>query len=45
MREGGEWKVRQLLYTDDTVLITESREDFAHIVSKFERVCNGIGEY
>ena len=34
------WEIKQILYADDTILVTETRE---HIVSEFERACNTMG--
>ena len=39
---GGGWEIKQVLYADDTVLVAEIREDLQHIVSEFERGCNGM---
>ena len=33
------WKVNQLLFADDTVLVAESEEDLQKLVTEFERVC------
>ena len=30
------WEIKQVLYTDDTVLVAESREYLQHIASEFE---------
>lgn len=35
-----EWSVRQLLFTDDTVLVAESREELQNLVTGFGRVCD-----
>ena len=37
--ENGEgWEIKQVLYTDDTVSVVETREHFRYIVSEFEAV-------
>ncbi|XP_068229396.1 uncharacterized protein [Palaemon carinicauda] len=34
-----EWEANQLLFADDTVLITDSEEKLGRLVTEFERVC------
>ena len=34
---------KQILYSDDTVLVGETREHFHHIVSELERACDSMG--
>ena len=38
---GGGWGIKQVLYADNTVLEAETREHLQHIVSEFERACDG----
>ena len=38
-REGVVWKVNQLLYADDAVLIGNSREDLQRLQDEFDIVC------
>ena len=33
-------ETKQVLYADDTVLMTETREDLQHTESEFERACD-----
>ena len=37
---GGGWEITEVLYSDNTVLVTETRE---HIVNEFERACDIMG--
>ena len=37
---GGSWKIKQILYADNTMLVAESREHLQHIVNEFERTCD-----
>ena len=41
MRKGG-WKIKQVLYAEDTVLVAETREHLQHIVSGLEKVCDSM---
>ena len=34
---------KQILYEDDPVLVTETREHLQYIVSVFERACDSMG--
>ena len=36
---GGRFKINQLLFADDTVLVADSEEKFWRLMSKFGRVC------
>ncbi len=36
---GGEWRVNQLLFADDTALVAGSEEDLKSLVEEFGRVC------
>ena len=36
---GGRFKISQLLFADDTVLVADSEEKFWRLVSEFGRVC------
>ena len=36
---GRGWRMNQLLYADDTVLIDDSKENLQHLLSEFGRVC------
>ena len=38
-REGDVWRVSQLLYADDTVLIGNSRENLQQLLHEFDIVC------
>ena len=42
LRDGneGRWEIKQVLYADDKVLVTETRE---HLVSEFVRACDRMG--
>ena len=40
---GRGWKITQLLYADDTLLVAETREHLQHIVSEFQRACDRMG--
>ena len=40
---GGGCEIKQVLYADDTALVTETREHLQHIVSEFERACDIMG--
>ena len=37
--EGDVWRVNQLLYADDTVLIGNSRENLQRLMDEFDIVC------
>ena len=39
---GRGWEIKQVLYADDTVMVAETREHLHHIVSEFERPCEGM---
>ena len=39
---GGDWKINELLYAGDTVLLEETREHLQHFVNKFERACDSM---
>ena len=41
--EWGGCEIKQVLYADDTALVTETREHLQHIVSEFERACDIMG--
>ena len=36
---GGRFEINQLLFADDTALVTDSEEKLCRLVSKFGRVC------
>ena len=40
---GGGWKIKQVLYAYDTVLLKETREHLQYIVNEFERACDSMG--
>ena len=36
---GNNWRVNQLLYADDTVLLEYSKENLQHLLNVFDNVC------
>ena len=36
---GGRFEIKQLVFTDDTVLVANSEEKLCRLVSQFGRVC------
>ena len=40
-REGNVWRVNQLLYADDTVLIGDTSENLQRLLNAFDNVCRG----
>ena len=37
-RDGNDWKINQLLFADDTLVVDDSEEKFCQLVSEFGRV-------
>ena len=37
--EGNVWRVNQLLYVDDTILLGTSRENLQQLLNEFDNVC------
>ena len=45
LRDGNRvsWEIKKVLYADDAVLVTETRDSLQHIVSGFERAYDCMG--
>ena len=39
-----DWRVNQLLYADDTVLLGDSKENIQRLLNEFDKVCENVGK-